>query len=85
LKLLEKVGEIEALELQPRIVLSVKGVKIGEYRGDFRYVEKADLNAKGDQQGRFTVIEDVKGFRPAIYKWKKKHVLAEHGIEIREV
>lgn len=85
LKLLEKAGEIEGLELQPRYTLTVSGVKLGTYVGDFRYVEKADLFHVGDREARFTVIEDVKGFKTPLYLWKKRHMLAEHRIQIREV
>jgi hypothetical protein len=85
LKLLEKAGEISELRLQPRYHLTVKGVKLGEYRGDFSYVERADLFQHGDRRGGFFVIEDTKGFRTELYRWKRKHMLAEYGIEIREV
>lgn len=91
LKLLERVGEIWDLELQPRFplrVVSTTGTmagaakalagtfkdRIGEYRGDFSY---------HDRTGR--VVEDVKGFKTALYKWKKKHVEQQYGISIREV
>ena len=91
LKLLEKAGEIWDLELQPKFPLSVPSTtgtmmgaakalagtfngRIGEYRGDFAY---------HDRSGR--VVEDVKGFKTPLYKWKRKHVMAQYGIEIREV
>lgn len=93
LKLLEKAGKIEQLELQPRFPLyaqSTSGylvraartavdpklLKIGEYRADFKY-----------RDGRTVpyVVEDVKGFRTDLYKWKKKHVEAQYGITVREV
>lgn len=97
LKLLEKAGEIEDLELQPKFPLyvpptsgTVRGflnarmreaqtgstnIRIGEYRGDFAYYDP-----KG---GR--VVEDVKGFKTPLYRWKKRHVEAQYGIIIREV
>lgn len=91
LKLLERAGEIWDLELQPRFSLSVPSTagtlrraleatagtfdgKIGEYRGDFAY---------HDRSGR--VVEDVKGFKTPLYRWKKKHVEKQYGIEIREI
>ena len=77
LKLLEKAGEITGLELQPRFMLTVKGVKIGEYRGDFRFRERIDGQW-------FWTVEDTKGFRTPLYRWQAKHVLAEHGVEIHE-
>lgn len=83
LKLLEKAGEIARLELQPRYDLDVIGgvVKdvrftIGTYRGDFKYLDKRTTT---------WVIEDVKGFKTPLYRWKKKHVEAQYGIQIREL
>lgn len=74
LKLLEKAGKISELKLQPAFILSSFGRKIGNYRADFSYF---------DDDGYHVV--DVKGVKTAIYKWKKKHVLAQYGIEIEEV
>jgi hypothetical protein len=31
------------------------------------------------------VVEDVKGFKTELYRWKKKHVEAQYGIEIVEI
>lgn len=98
LKLLERAGEIVNLALQPEFVLRVVpgtvkarlltaaarlrgdvppdlSVSIGKYRGDFEYRDK-------DGQ---RIVEDVKGFKTPLYRWKKKHVEAQYGIEIREV
>jgi hypothetical protein len=86
LRQLEKAGEIVHLELQPEFRLYaacelpiVEGrdpLKLGVYRGDFRYV---------DARNGEVVVEDVKGFKTPLYRWKKKHVEAQFGIEIREV
>lgn len=91
LKLLEKAGEIRKLTLQPRFALccvdwrhlhfhvttaTTGDMAVGEYRADFGYID-----VKTDQP----VIEDVKGFRTPLYKWKKKHVEAQYGIQIREI
>lgn len=76
LKLLEKEGKIRDLRLQPPYQLVVNGVKIGRYQGDFLYLDCAT--------GR-EVLEDVKGMKTAIYRLKKKLVLALHGVEIVEV
>jgi len=79
LKLLEQAGEIVGLCLQPEYVLSVATddpqapKQIGVYRGDFEYA----------QAGQH-VVEDVKGFKTPLYKWKKKHVEAQYGIVIKE-
>lgn len=80
LKMLEKAGEIDGLEIQPEFPLNVRGVKLGVYRGDFAYWTRIDGQ-------RWRILEDVKSpaTKTAIYRWKKKHLLAEHGIEIMEV
>lgn len=83
LKLLEAAGEIRDLELQPRFPLFVASttgsprelIRIGEYRADFKYREKG---------GRGFVVEDCKGFRTALYRWKKRHVEAQYNVIIRE-
>lgn len=79
LKLLQQAGEISELELQPRFPLIVhfwdEQERIGEYRGDFRYYTKV-----GEE-----IVEDVKGFATPLYKWKKRHVAAQYGIQITEV
>lgn len=90
LKLLEKAGEIWNLNLQPRYELSTlncssstdqERLKIGEYRADFLYL----VGKKDDWLNSTVVVEDVKGFKTPLYRWKKKHVEAQYGIEIREV
>jgi hypothetical protein len=100
LKQLERAGQIWDLTLQPRFELHVRyagsigpaghrptlGAKpwsnppvlpaeqtIGEYVADFAYA-----TATG------TVIEDAKGFKTPLYRWKKKHVEAEYGVRIVE-
>lgn len=85
LKLREKAGEIDGLVLQPEFVLTVDRIEDGEpreigvYRGDFRY---RDHVASAQP---FVVVEDVKGFKTPLYRWKKKHVEAQYGIQIREI
>lgn len=76
LRLLEKAAKIEALETQVRIPLHVDGVKIGHYVADFRYKMGGDI-----------VVEDTKcaATKTPMYKWKKKHVKAEYGINIIEI
>ena len=75
LLMLAKAGQVRGLVLQPKYPLHVKDWKIGSYIADFAYID-----ASGKQ-----VIEDVKGFKTDIYKWKKKHAEAEHGITITEI
>jgi hypothetical protein len=85
LKMLEKAGKIECLELQPRYPLVVVGgfVKdihhqIGTYVADFRYYDMQTTGAP-------LVVEDVKGFKTELYRWKKKHVEAQYGIKVTEI
>jgi len=67
LKLREKAGEIQDLQLQPRFVLQDGFEKGGkkyrkiEYVADFQYREK----------GRIHVV-DAKGYKTDVYKLKKK-------------
>lgn len=78
LKLMEKAGLIEALELQPAYVLTVRNgerdVSVGLYRADFRYWQGGDV-----------VVEDVKGMKTPVYQLKKKMVEAIYGIKIHEI
>jgi hypothetical protein len=82
LKLLEKAGEILDLDLQPSFTLSVwrpdhSDIRnVGVYRADFQYY---------DVRKKALITEDVKGMKTPMYRWKKKHVEAQYGIEIREV
>ena len=91
LRLLEKAGEIESLELQPAFVLHAplttgtllgaaratigKLPKIGTYRGDFRYLDCR----------RGWIVEDFKGYDTPMSKWKRKHCEAQYGISITVV
>lgn len=75
LRLLERAGAISELELQPKYDLTINGVKIGRYIGDFKYREGVC--------GKY-ILEDVKGIRTPIYKMKAKLVKALHGVEILE-
>ena len=79
LKALEKAGKILQLRLQPEYPLHAgdldnEPARLGVYRADFEYLQD------GQQ-----VVEDVKGFKTPLYRWKKRHVEAQYGIEIREV
>lgn len=81
LKLLEKAGEIQYLGLQPVFTLFAPGreagtsVELGRYIADFSYLTKEGVE----------IVEDVKGVRTPLYRWKKKHVEAQYGITIREI
>lgn len=67
LKLKERAGEIQNLELQPEFELQPKFRKNGvtfraiKYRADFKYTDHGK-----------TVIEDVKGMKTDVYKIKRK-------------
>ena len=80
LKLLEKAGEITDLELQSVFHLNAANPSqpcfVGKYLADFSYY---------DARTRQLVVEDVKGFKTPLYRWKKKHVEAQYGLKIREV
>lgn len=88
---LERVGKITDLQRQVKYVLiptqyepytvkengTAKRGKVIErecaYIADFVYTEKGNV-----------VVEDVKGFKTADYKIKRKLMLAVHGIRIKE-
>lgn len=86
LLLLQKAGKVLDLELQPSFDLHTSGyteeglceIKIGTYRADFSYSMPSGYET-------VDIIEDVKGFKTDLYRWKKKHVEAEHGITITEI
>lgn len=75
LKVLERIGEISGLELQPKFSFELCDVKICTYRADFKYT-----TLQGEE-----IIEDVKGYKktPA-YNIKKKMMKAFYGIEVFE-
>ena len=80
LQLRVKAGDIVGLRLQvpyPCMVVEPDGciVTIGKYLADFVYT---DING-------IRVIEDTKGKSTDMFRWKKKHVEAQYGIEILEV
>lgn len=74
-------GEINALEVHPRIDLHATGPdgikrKIGAYELDFRF---------WDALKRERRFQDVKGFEVPLSMWKIKHVQAEYGITVEIV
>lgn len=76
LKILERVGEIGNLTLQPAFPLIVNDVKVATYKGDFGY---------RDFRTDCEIVEDAKGFKTPAYRLKKKLMKAIYGIEVREV
>jgi hypothetical protein len=81
LKLLERAGEISQLRLQVQYILLErtrihgKYVQPKSYVADFVYVDKDGKE----------VVEDVKGFRTAVFMLKRHLMKAMYGIEIQEV
>lgn len=80
LLMLQRGGEILSLRRQVPFALSVEGQLIGTYVADFVYVTIV--------AGRRTTytVEDFKSpaSKTPLYEWKRKHLLAEHGIAIFE-
>lgn len=81
LKLLERAGQIDTLSLQPSFTLIPSQRKADGkverpcvYIADFRYMENGQL-----------VIEDVKGMKTREYVIKRKLMLKEHGITVKEI
>ena len=77
LKLLEKAGEIQNLDLQTPFEIVINGVRVCIYRSDFTYFENGKL-----------VVEDVKSEatrKLPLYRLKKKLVKAWLNLEIQEV
>lgn len=76
LKLLQRVGKIRNLVLQPKYPITVNKMRVCTYVGDFLYDEVAT---------GLPVLEDVKGVRTWVYKLKKALLWAVWGIRIVEI
>lgn len=87
LVVLERAGQIKDLQLQVKFDLHVQGCKIGRYIADFVYVLPYSPAGPPPHGGvvEHVIVEDVKGMKTPMYRWKKKHLKAEYDIEIREV
>jgi len=76
LKLLERAGEIECLEIQPSWDVKIGGKHYTRYTADFSYIDKH----------RGAVIEDVKSLggtdQDAAFKLRKKAAELAHGISV---
>lgn len=77
LVLAQKAGIISDLKIHPEFYLSVNGIEVCKYVGDFSY-----WTEDGERQ---YVLEDVKGVKTRIYMLKKKLMLACLGINVKEV
>ena len=73
LKRLEKAGEIVDLKLQPRYPLTVNGLHVCTYVGDFEYIDIGFAR---------TVTEDAKGVKTRDFINKAKLFHALYGREI---
>ena len=69
LKVLQKVGEIKNLKLQPKYLLQDAFKKNGKTYQAMHYI--ADFEYIDTKTGQI-VIEDVKGFETDVYKLKRK-------------
>lgn len=76
LKLLERAGEISELKLQPRYPLTVNGLHVCTYVGDFEYRDHNTVQI---------VTEDAKGVRTRDFINKAKLFHAIHGREVQLV
>ncbi len=74
LRLEERAGTITDLQLQFPFPLEVNGLLIGHWRADFTYTRDGHA-----------VVEDAKGFRTEMFRWKAKHFEAQYGIRIQEL
>ncbi|MEZ9708733.1 DUF1064 domain-containing protein [Vibrio breoganii] len=74
LEMLQMCNEISDLKFQVSFDLQVNSSPICKYIADFTYLDK---------HGNY-IVEDAKGAETAIYKLKKKLMLACHGIKIFE-
>lgn len=78
LRILERAECIRNLKRQVSIPLEVNGRKVCRYVADFTFEEWTEGAWK-------PVIADAKGYPTAVYRLKKKLVLACLGMEIREL
>lgn len=87
LKLLVKAGEIHDLRCQHVLELAVPiggyvaHKVVGKYLADFVYCACRRVPCVRSH----LVYEDVKGFKTPLYRWKKRHVEAQFGIQIVEI
>jgi hypothetical protein len=70
---LQKAGRISGLRRQVTFPLRVNGAIVARYRADFVYLEDG-----------VRVVEDTKGVRTAVFKLKRRLMMAIYDIEIRE-
>lgn len=76
LRLLEMAGEIVNLRLQVIYDLKINNMSVGKYIADFEYIDKLTGTL---------IVEDVKGFKTAVYRLKKRLMKAIYHIDVQEV
>lgn len=76
LKLRQQAGEIRDLRAHVSFPLMVGDALIGAYEADAVYVEVAT--------GR-KIVEDSKGVRTPLFRWKARHFKVQYGFAITEV
>lgn len=82
LKLLQKIGKISELRLQPTYLLQDsfkienKTIRAIKYIADFEYID----NETGEK-----IVEDVKGVKTDVYKLKKKLFQHKYNMNIKEI
>lgn len=81
LRLLEKAGQIDTLSLQPKFTL-IPGQRNADGKAERPVVYIADFMYR--ENGKF-IVEDAKGVRTPDYVIKRKLMLKEHGITVREI
>ena len=81
LRLLEKSGQIDTLTLQPKFTL-IPSQRNADGKAERPVVYIADFMYR--ENGEF-IVEDSKGFKTPDYVIKRKLLLKEYGITVREV
>ena len=76
LRLLENAGAIRELRAQVSFPLMANDEQVGSYVADAVYFD-VKLNRK--------VVEDAKGCKTPLYRWKARHFKAQYGFAITEV
>ena len=78
LKLMQSARKISGLLVHPKFLMRVVGVnyEVITYIADFSYRDRITGEL---------VVEDVKGFKTAVYNLKKRLMRAVLGIEIKEI
>lgn len=76
LQLMEKAGEIRELRAQVAFPLMAGAEMIGSYVADAVYF---------DVRRNRKIVEDAKGCKTPLYRWKARHFKAQYGFAITEV